>query len=136
MIHNLEQLRARNAFSFIKQMLEEPNLNDKVKDDIAGKVSNLATMFQKNGVLATFAFLLAKNKDGKLQSLLNSLMNNLKESKRTALATGPAANDIFQGENSWINSDEFNMTDLFIVTDEMIKYATWLKRALEALMPK
>ena len=132
MIQNLEQLRAKNAFSFIKNV---STMNGKKREEIANRINQLPVMFHTNGMLATFAFLLSKNKEGKLNEMLENLLKHLKETKRFIVPSDFNAYKIYLGGEAWIEPGRLQTNDFFTITDEMIKYSTWLKRAAEALMP-
>lgn len=128
---NLEQLRAENAFKFIEKVQNKKEIMDIAK--------RLPTMFHTNGLLATFAFLLKNEdklkmkKDGMEINLIDNLIKHLKKTNRKAIPDDFKKEMIFNGDNAWIDDSNFETTDFFIITDEMIKYATWLKRAAEAL---
>lgn len=122
-MQHLDQLRAKNAFVFIKSHID--------KQDIINMAMRLPFMFHINGILATFAFL-KKSKD-KVEPLNANLIQHLIDSKRFEIGNGFSAENIFQGENAWVKEDKLKTEDFFIVTDEMIKYSNWLKRAAEAL---
>lgn len=121
-MQSLEQLRAKNAFTFIEE--------NQTNSDITGIATRLPLMFHLNGVLATFAFLI---KNEKVNKLTKALLDHLRESARANIPEAFRAEHIFQGERAWVKPENLQTSDFFTITDEMIKYATWLKRAAEAL---
>jgi len=120
---NLNQIRAQRAFSFV-----ERNQNNK---DVMNILTRLPEMFHANGLLATFAFLMKKQEERK--TLIDDLLTHLKEAPLNLVAEGFDRNTIFNENAGWVNPDNFTTTQFFVITDEMIQYATWLKRAAEAL---
>lgn len=120
---NLNQIRAKNAFSFIESYRKNENLMNIVK--------RLPEMIHNNGLLATFAFLMKKQDERGI--LVDNLLNHLREEQLQLVTPDFERDRIFDKNAGWVNPDNLNNSKFFAVTDEMIKYAVWLKRAAEAL---
>lgn len=116
-MQNLQQLRAEHAFSFMKD-----HYGDK---DLENIIMKLPVMFQTNGLLATWAFLLVK----KSYDVLNNLQNHLQSVPSCEVEPNSTSENIF---NVWIQ-DDFNFDRYCPLINELIAYSSWLKRASEAL---
>ncbi|MEW6364128.1 MAG: type III-B CRISPR module-associated protein Cmr5 [Acidobacteriota bacterium] len=118
---SLDQLRAERAYG-----TAESNKGNKDFADLAEK---LPTMFQTNGLLATWAFLLAKKHHDMAQDLLCYLRTPVLDLKV------PAGDDVTVFRR-WVGDLEgatcLTGSELRRLTDEAIAYAGWLKRATQA----
>jgi len=116
-LENLQQLRARNAYDFIQK-----NRNEQLKK-IALK---MPVMFQTNGLLASVAFLLSKTD---FNPLSENLLKHLKsDAFGFCLGDESDIESIFL--NRWINPN-YPASEIRLLTDELISYSGWLKRAAE-----
>ncbi len=118
---NREQTRAQYAYAAAEN----------IDGDIAKK---LPMLLRTNGLLATWAFLMAKGKkDGKYSEIAQEL-NNYLDSQMRELCEG-TPEDSFKrwiGNQNNQNQRPLNGTQLRDLTEEAIEYAGWLKRAVEA----
>jgi CRISPR/Cas system CMR-associated protein Cmr5 small subunit len=121
---NLDQLRARHAFAFV-QGIGDTEMRSKFLQ-IARK---LPTLLQTNGLLATWAHLLAKEK-AEAQAAA-ALLGHFRGVGLPVPAEGtPLA--VLTG--TWLAAGAgLSSRDLRRLTHEAIIYSAWLKRAAEAL---
>ncbi len=122
---NLNQIRAQIAFDEIAQ------LETTAHKDFKSLASNLPAMIQQNGLIATWAFLLAKNKDHH-QSILSLLMAHYRKNVPFLdIPEGLSAKDFYH--NHLINENGQACARLMELTAETIAFSGWIKRAAEAL---
>jgi CRISPR type III-B/RAMP module-associated protein Cmr5 len=114
---HLDQKRAKAAFGYVQA------LSPAVKKDFLSLARSLPVMFQTNGLLATWAHLLAK-KGQEYDKTLEALMQYFRQGD-TNMETEAKA--VFR---QWT---QLASLDLRQRTAEAIEYAVWLKRAAEAL---
>lgn len=115
-----DQVRARNAFQFVQGPIQNPA-------ELLALARKLPVMLQTNGLLATWAHLLAKN-GSEYEQALAALTSHLRSLELAGEATPEA---LF---NAWVDA----RTGLFSVelrrrTAEAIEFSVWLKRAAETL---
>lgn len=115
---NLEQTRAQHAFEAAAGKNAE----------FLNLARGLPQMLQTNGLLATWAFLLAKGESSHL-ALLRSLASHLR-SEGIGLVREPDAKRLLTSE--WTDP-RTGPAQLQRLTAEVIAFAGWLKRASEAL---
>ena len=116
MLKNMNKIRARESFTFVKN---NPNESDLMK--------KLPVMFQVNGLLAGFAFLLKGESHKKVAThLLEYLVG-------VHMLENIDASDPGNVFADWVGDGGLETIELFELTEEIIKYSTWLKRAAEAL---
>lgn len=127
---HLDQQRARLAFDFVQQLSEED------KKAFLPLARKLPVMFQTNGLLATWAHLLAKD-EREHRKALHAMVSYLaprepREADRTA-----DARTLF---GRWLRGDTqgepvsaLSGSELRERTAQAIEYAVWLKRAAEAI---
>jgi CRISPR type III-B/RAMP module-associated protein Cmr5 len=118
---NLEQIRARNAFA--AAACKEP--------EFLNLARSLPQMLQTNGLLGTWAFLLAKaGREPSHAAVLNALATHLRSEGIELIGERAVAKSLLLTE--WTRPDA--STDLLQdVAAETLAYAGWLKRAAEAL---
>jgi CRISPR type III-B/RAMP module-associated protein Cmr5 len=117
-----DQIRARNAFQSVQGVTQK-------KEELLALARKLPVMFQTNGLLATWAHLLAKSKEGsEHEKVLAALAGHFRS---LGLAGNAAPVALF---NSWIAAQEgLSSYELRRRTAEAIEFTVWLKRAAEAL---
>ncbi|NLP09432.1 type III-B CRISPR module-associated protein Cmr5 [bacterium] len=121
---SLEQIRAYNAFQAAQQV--------GANKDFLAFARNLPSLFQNNGLLATWAFMLAK---AKKENYTINIMNTLLEHFRTP-QIGLVPNDQKTAEevfNAVWTQASFQSQQLMNLTAEAIAFSGWIKRAAEAL---
>ncbi len=117
-----DQVRARNAFRSVQGVTRK-------KDELLALARKLPVMFQTNGLLATWAHLLAKSKEGSEHTQVLAALAGHFRSQGLAGEGDPSA--LF---NSWVDENGgLSSHDLRRRTAEAIEFAVWLKRAAEAL---
>jgi CRISPR/Cas system CMR-associated protein Cmr5 small subunit len=115
-----DQIRARNAFQFVQGTIRNPA-------DLLALARKLPVMLQTNGLLATWAHLLAKN-GSEYEQALAVLASHLQSLRLAGDATPEA---LF---NAWVDvRTGLSSVDLRRRTAEAIEFAVWLKRAAEAV---
>jgi CRISPR/Cas system CMR-associated protein Cmr5 small subunit len=127
---HLDQQRARLAFDFVQKLSSQ----GRVREEFLSLARKLPVMFQTNGLLATWAHLLAKNESAH-RNALAAMTEYLaprepREKDRTADARtlfGRWLRGDAQGGVSALSGGELRER-----TAEAIEYAVWLKRAAEA----
>ena len=132
---NLEQIRAHHAFEKAKFVLDNylPD-NQKFVDEFLNLARKLPSMFQWNGLLATWAFLLAKAMKDPVYEftsklLLEHLRNNIFNFN---IPDEISVNDIFT--EHWVSVDtELTGIQLKELTQEANAISGWLKKAAEAM---
>lgn len=120
-MRSLEQLRAANAFAAL----------DGAGEEVLNHAVELPLMLQKNGLLAAWAYLLAKD-PGLLESVLDHLRQTALE-----LPDGEAAVVL----RHWLGAQTRGSAglgggELRDLTAEVIALAVWLKRAAKARVPE
>jgi len=116
---SLDQMRAESAYRAI----------DELGADALDLARKLPVMLQTNGLLATWAFLLAKKQTHR--RCLDQLLRHLRTRKLVA-AGGDDAMVVFQRWVGTKTGGELTGPDLRRLTGEAIDFAVWLKRAAEA----
>ncbi len=124
---DLDQLRAHHAFTYVQDDLGEH------RADFLALARKLPFMLHTNGLLATWAHLLAKKKDPEalvLQALATHLRALALRLGLDVLAEG-AARKIF---DRWVDA-RHGLTGFALRknTAEALAFSVWLKRAAEAL---
>lgn len=130
---NLEQIRASLAFR--KAALFAGRSDSKEYLSLA---RSLPAMFQSNGLLATWAFLLSKNKTSQnpQNDILNALLEHFKDT-RFNLGVGQELNAMTVFTHKWTGgTPPLSGVELMKLTGEAIIFSGWLKRAAEALCNK
>jgi CRISPR type III-B/RAMP module-associated protein Cmr5 len=118
---NMDQIRAETAYLVAK---------DNQKKEFQQSAMKLADMLQTNGLLATWAFLLAKKEKILISSLHSYLMSRFK-----TLFTDDSPEDFASSINRfeiWIGQNGLSSLQLRQLTSEAIEFAGWLKRAVKA----
>ena len=122
---NRDQVRARNAFGFVPARLTSSPA------DFLQLVRKLPVMLQTNGLLATWAYLLAKEKKDR-QDIAKALLEHLRDSGVAPASASRDARAVFL--NDWTGPQaRLGTGELRRLTAEAIIYAGWLKRAAEAV---
>jgi len=123
---SLEQIRAHRAFQLAHYI--------GIKKEFLSFARNLPALFQNNGLLATWAFMLAKAKPEPFnahQEILNMMLEHYRAPQIELLPTdGKSAEEVFR--ESWTQSS-INGKQLMALTAEAIAFSGWIKRAAEAL---
>jgi CRISPR/Cas system CMR-associated protein Cmr5 small subunit len=115
-----DQVRARNAFQFVQGPIQKPA-------DLLALARKLPVMLQTNGLLATWAHLLAK-KGSEYEQALTVLTRHLQS---LGLAGDTAPEALFNG---WVDArNGLSSVELRRRTAEGIEFSVWLKRAAEAV---
>lgn len=128
---HLDQARAQRAFSFVRAFKED-------REALLELARKLPFMFHTNGLLATWAHLLAKAK-GEEKSAKTSILRSILEHLQGELVA-PRVDRSQDGANpqrafdTWLDEKKgLSGRELRAYTAEAIEYAVWLKRAAEAL---
>jgi CRISPR/Cas system CMR-associated protein Cmr5 small subunit len=129
---NLEQIRAGRAFK-----VAEAAAQGNHGDDFLALGRELPTMLQRNGLLATWSFLLSKRKSGEGEKApalaLNALLSHLSASE-IGLVAPPARDALALFRDQWTSRDSsLSGLELRRLTAEALLFAGWLKRAAETL---
>lgn len=125
---DLDQLRAHRAFTYVQNLPGH-------RSEFLALARKLPFMLHTNGLLATWAHLLAKRKkDPEKDFVLQALSTHLREaSPRLGLGIAPAgeAQKVF---DRWVDARD-GLTGLALRknTAEALAFSVWLKRAAEAL---
>lgn len=115
-----DQVRARNAFQFVQGPIQDP-------DDLLALARKLPVMLQTNGLLATWAHLLAKN-GSEYEQALTALTSHLRSLGLAGEVTPEALFGLWVDARRGLSSLELRRR-----TAEAIEFSVWLKRAAEAL---
>lgn len=122
-LRSLDQRRAASAYGFAA-----------TPDVDLDRAQKLPAMFQINGLLATWAFLLAKKEQDVLSPLLQHLRSVMPEAEGMLVGS---PEDVFLhwvgGPGTKSKGLEGNL--LRALTAEAIAWSVWLKRAAEAQAP-
>lgn len=120
---NLDQVRAANAFGFVRTVADG-------QDRFLALSRKLPVMLQTNGLLATWAHLLAK-KGREYERIVEALLRHLQH-QGIGLVEGPTSAEAVFLE-VWTVAGGATGGRLRRLTAEAIAYSVWLKRAAEAL---
>jgi CRISPR/Cas system CMR-associated protein Cmr5 small subunit len=124
---DLDQLRAHGAFAYVQGL-------DPDRSDFLALARKLPFMLHTNGLLATWAHLLAKKKARENVLVLKILADHLRAAApRLGLDVAPTGN-AEKILNVWIDVQD-GLTGLALRknTAEVLAFSVWLKRAAEAL---
>lgn len=134
---NLEQIRAQKAFD---QAGKAARYDDSDRKEFLSLARSLPSMFQNNGLLATWAFLLSKKDKKAHQALLNTMLKHFQAHFRSADLEFTTVESLHPEQvliNYWVRSGrELKGEQLMLLTAEAIAFSGWLKRAAEALCDK
>jgi CRISPR type III-B/RAMP module-associated protein Cmr5 len=125
---DLEQVRARHAFGHIAPLAKQEDL----RGDLLTLARRLPEMLQTNGLLAAWAYLLAKqDREPAREKLERALREHL---SHEAIGLGGLVAKL-EGIFSSENGDRRGLAgpELRRLTAEAVVYSGWLKRAAEAL---
>jgi CRISPR/Cas system CMR-associated protein Cmr5 small subunit len=131
---NLEQARAAAAFNTARS---EAGRADEERKDFLALARSLPAMLQINGLLASWAFLLRRK--GTNERLLGALLQHLRgvfprQTYPLLHRDGATLDNVVLGVGARNDSSPpLTSSQLRGLTAEAIRYATWLKRAAEAL---
>jgi CRISPR type III-B/RAMP module-associated protein Cmr5 len=117
-----DQLRARNAFGFVTALTRRAG--DNGRDAFLGLARQLPVMLQVNGLLATWAHLLAK-RGSEFREVASALTAHLQS---LGLADPGTPDQVF---SAWLQDP--SAMNLRRRTSEAQVYSVWIKRAAEAL---
>jgi CRISPR/Cas system CMR-associated protein Cmr5 small subunit len=118
-----DQVRARHVFSFVRGPLQS-------SAEFLALARKLPIMLQTNGLLATWAHLLAKGKP-EHKAALKALADHLRDLDPSMGTDSPDPANLF---NTWIDAQRgLTGAALRAKTAEAVQIAVWLKRAAEAL---
>lgn len=124
---NLEQIRAHHAFA--KAAAIAPN----DRKDYLTLARNLPAMFQNNGLLASWAFLLSKGENSH-RLALQVLLDHFRDPNFGLVAGGEQSTPQSVFVERWTNSTaDMSGIELMKLTAEAVAFSGWLKRAAEAL---
>ncbi len=119
-LRSLDQRRAASAYAFAATPAADLD-----------RAQKLPAMFQINGLLATWGFLLAKKEHSLLSSLLQHLRSTVPElDEKQAGSAETAFLHWVGGPGAKSNGIEGKL--LRVLTVEAIAWSVWLKRAAEA----
>lgn len=129
---NLNQIRAGRAFGEVKKAVtQNPSVKQK---DFLSLARSLPAMFQQNGLLATWAFLLAKSKkkNPEHEEILKMLYIHLTD---FCFDLGvPSGKDYERVFTEHLANANAPLNGQFMrITAEAINFSGWIKRAAEAL---
>jgi len=124
---NLEQIRAQHAFKAAAAVAPAKH------KDYSSLAGNLPAMFQNNGLLATWAFLLSKHDKDQHSLMLQALLQHFQHEHFNLIDAGPLTPqkvfvDHWTHQNRYLNGEK-----LMQLTAEAVAFSGWLKRAAEAL---
>lgn len=129
---NLEQIRARRAFAKAAEVAR-PNSGIEAKEYLS-LARNLPAMFQNNGLLATWAFMLSKQDKKHFKVLLKALLDHFRDGQFNLGVANTDEAKVFIEE--WTGKTPVTGPQLMQLTAEAIAFSGWLKRAAEALCDK
>jgi len=133
---NLEQIRAQRAFA---QAETAARFEDKDREEYLSQAKNLPAMFQNNGLLATWAFFLSKDKKPH-RTLLAALLEHFQKRFRDPQLEFTVVERLEPKEaliSYWTHPvKKLNGLQLMQLTAEAVAFSGWLKRAAEALCEK
>jgi CRISPR/Cas system CMR-associated protein Cmr5 small subunit len=127
---SLDQVRAHHAFSFVQESLGAAH---PIKPDkLLGVARQLPAMLQTNGLLATWAHLLSKDRADRCAA--EALLSYFKAAR---LGVPKDATPLDLLIRTWtLASPAFPSHQLRRLTREATVYSVWLKRAAETLCAK
>jgi CRISPR/Cas system CMR-associated protein Cmr5 small subunit len=135
---NLEQARGHAAFSFVQ------SIPDGRRADFLGVAQKLPVMLQTNGLLATWAHLVAKGGPARVAAPAASLDENALAARALLDHLRPhAPANLFTAADGTVEAllalwrtepAGASGVTLRRLTAEAIRYSVWLKRAAEALL--
>ncbi|MCB0260980.1 MAG: type III-B CRISPR module-associated protein Cmr5 [Calditrichaeota bacterium] len=129
---NLDQVRAQRAFDKATHV-SSPNSGIDSKEYL-GLARSLPAMFQNNGLLATWAFMLSKKDKNHFNALLKALLDHFRDPQ---INLGTSQADVVRVfTDDWTGPQPLDGTQLMRLTSEAIAFSGWLKRAAEALCDK
>jgi len=125
---NLEQIRAQRAFEKAAAVAQQD-----YHEKFLSLAQNLPAMFQTNGLLATWAFLLSKSQKNKEhKEALQILLAHFRDGHFNLRVNNPDIVRVLTEE--WTGSTAtLQGTQLMRLTAEAVAFSGWLKRAAEAL---
>ncbi len=130
---NLEQIRAQRAFSLAATAA---GFSNKDREEYLSLAKDLPAMFQNNGLLATWAFFLSKEKTAHA-FLLAAVLEHLQKHFHNPQLEFTAVEALTPEEaftNYWTRTGrELDGTQLMNLTAEAVAFSGWLKRGAEAL---
>ncbi|HEY2292147.1 MAG TPA: type III-B CRISPR module-associated protein Cmr5 [Thermoanaerobaculia bacterium] len=124
---DLDQLRAHNAFAYVQNLGAN-------RSDFLALARKLPFMLHTNGLLATWAHLLAKKKERENVLVLQALSAHLRAAA-SRLGLGIASTgDAWKIFEDWVDA-QHGLTGLALrkSSAEALAFSIWLKRAAEAL---
>ncbi|MCB0258791.1 MAG: type III-B CRISPR module-associated protein Cmr5 [Calditrichaeota bacterium] len=130
-MRNLEQIRARRAFAIATATSQK---SENERDEYLRLSRSLPAMFQNNGLLATWAFLLSKkDKNSASLPVMEILLAHYRDEAIELVAAGhDSPEEVFK--NQWVRQgSSIEGPQLMKLTAEAITFSGWLKRAAEAL---
>lgn len=131
-MRNLEQIRARRAFAIATATSQK---SKDERDEYLRLSRSLPAMFQNNGLLATWAFLLSKKDKKNSASLpvMEIILEHYRDEAIELVAAGQdSPEEVFK--NQWVRQGSgIEGAQLMKLTAEAITFSGWLKRAAEAL---
>lgn len=125
---SLEQIRAHRAFGRADDIAEK--WPEKEREKFLSLARSLPAMFQNNGFLATWAFLLSKG-EKEHKAVLSLLITHLK-SEDFDLNLPRNTDDAHELLMYWTDRNLSN-EHLMELTREALIFSGWIKRAAEAL---
>jgi len=127
---DLEQLRARHAFARIGPVAQREGL----RADVLALARRLPEMLQTNGLLASWAFLLAKrDREPARKELEEAIREHLVDGAVGLSGDAGKLDGIFDVEGGGDDRPTLSGHELRRLSAEAVVYAGWLKRAAEAL---
>ena len=129
---NRDQQRATRAFAAARQA----SAAHKVKNgEYLSLARDLPTMLQTNGLLATWAFLLAKaEKNAHSKAVVNTCLEHLREAAPAGTVPAGSPKSVFEGRWLGRSGAALSGSELRGLTAEAVAFAGWLKRAAETLL--
>lgn len=126
---NREQQRAKNAFAVV-----HGGGLGKEKDFLT-LARQLPTMFQTNGLLASWTFLLSKaRKEQRHGRVLEACLEHLGSAGLVEASDGRTPEEVLKTWLGYEGRTPLGVTGLQRITEEAILYSAWLKRAAEAVL--
>jgi CRISPR/Cas system CMR-associated protein Cmr5 small subunit len=124
---DLDQLRAHHAFTYVQGLQGD-------RSDFLTLARKLPFMLHTNGLLATWAHLLAKKKARENGFVLQALSTHLRAVAARLRLDVPSAGDAHAIFDRWVSS-QGGLTGFALRknTAEALALSLWLKRAAEAL---
>ena len=127
---DLDQVRARHAFARMGPVAEREGL----RAEVLALARRLPEMLQTNGLLAAWAFLLAKREREPAREELEEAIREHLVDEAVGLSRDVGKLDrIFADEGGGDDRPTLSGHELRRLSAEAVVYAGWLKRAAEAL---